>query len=30
LSDDPEADAPVRAFLKRMVRPDGALPPEHP
>ena len=26
--DDPEADARVKAFLARMVRPGGALPPE--
>ncbi len=28
--DDPEADARVKAFLARMIRPGGALPPEKP
>jgi hypothetical protein len=28
--DAPEADARVKAFFARMVRPGGALPPEKP
>jgi hypothetical protein len=27
LPDDPEADARVKAFLARMIRPGGTLPP---
>jgi hypothetical protein len=30
LEDDPEADALVKAFLARMIRPGGALPPDAP
>jgi hypothetical protein len=28
--EDPEATARVKAFLARMIRPGGALPPEKP